>query len=150
MWISAPVFPNQHNFFWMAHLPAAFLFVTTVKPQKVHQKTKKQKPKKPTFFHALPQHPTIDQIYLDLTPDRETSLLSHTHDARGFGHLHSCVTLDVKSQIRCLGGMKVFLPLFAQVDQPFMPEEGGVVSYDRFGRERGEGMVWVRERIVLG
>ena len=30
----------------------------------------------------------------------------------------------------------MFLPLFAQVDQPFMAEEGsseGVVSYERFG-----------------
>ena len=62
------------------------------------------------------------RFYLDsaperLRPDRE-GVLSGSFNAKGHGLLNACVTRDVKSQIRCLGGIKVFLPLFAHVDQP--------------------------------
>ena len=42
-------------------------------------------------------------------------------------------------QVRCLGGIKVFLPLFAQVDQPliFLKEEGVEVGEE--GEEGGAG-----------
>jgi hypothetical protein len=71
------------------------------------------------------------KFYLDISPAVDATAAPSKPSARGLGHLNACVTRDVKSQIRCLGGIKIFLPLFAQVDQPLVPSEpSDAVSYE--------------------
>jgi Neurobeachin/BDCP, DUF4704 alpha solenoid region/Neurobeachin alpha solenoid region/Concanavalin A-like lectin/glucanases superfamily len=60
-------------------------------------------------------------VLLDSTPERNREKPLH---ARLLGCIHSCITRDIKTQIHCLGGINVLLPLFAQLDQPLAPAEG--------------------------
>lgn len=64
----------------------------------------------------------VAKFYLDLSPEknREKRL-----DAKQVGNIFPCVKRDVKDIIHCLGGIKVLLPLFAQLDQPLAPNNPG-------------------------
>ena len=60
----------------------------------------------------------IDSEFLDLTPEKNREKRLHSNRA---GNLHTAITKDVKDIIHCIGGIKVLLPLFAQLDQPLVP-----------------------------
>ena len=56
--------------------------------------------------------------FLDLTPEK---IRERRFDAIMKGKLYSCATPDIKDTIHCLGGVQVLFPIFAQLDQPEVP-----------------------------
>jgi len=58
-----------------------------------------------------------DGVILDNTPCDNKGKSDYRH-AHILGSLHSCVTKDIADAIHCMGGLKVLLPLFAQLAQP--------------------------------